>query len=122
MIRTFLKLAFVALAANATWHTFGAYYPHYKFKDGVQYAAQYRGAISDEALREKILGLASQFDVPVTPADLSVTHDGTHTVVQLSYMRPVDLAPGFTYPWPFSLTVDTVTTVRPTLQDLGVPK
>ena len=40
MIRTLLKLAVVALVANAAWHLFGAYSPHYKFKDAVQYAAQ----------------------------------------------------------------------------------
>jgi hypothetical protein len=106
MIRTVLKLAFVALLANATWHLFGAYSPHYKFKDGVQYAAQYRGGMTDAALREKILELAAQFEVPVTAADLSVTHDDKHTFVAVSYVRPVDLAPGFTYPWPFSIHVD----------------
>jgi hypothetical protein len=107
MIRTVLKLAFVALIANATWHLFGAYSPHYKFKDGVQYAVQYRGDMTDAALREKILELAAQFEVPVTASDLSVTHDDNRTIVALSYVRPVDLAPGFTYPWPFSIHVDT---------------
>jgi hypothetical protein len=107
MIRTILKLAFVALVANATWHLFGAYYPHYKFKDGVQYVAQFRGTMSDDALREKIVDLATQFEIPVAPGDLSITTEQLHTTVQLSYVRPVDLAPGFTYPWPFSVHVDT---------------
>ena len=50
MIRTLLKLACVALIANATWHMFGALSPHYKFKDGVEYAVQNGGVSSDEAL------------------------------------------------------------------------
>ena len=33
MIRTLLKLALVALVANAGWHLFGAYSPNYKFED-----------------------------------------------------------------------------------------
>ena len=33
MIRTLLKLAVVALVANAAWHLFGAYSPNYKFED-----------------------------------------------------------------------------------------
>jgi hypothetical protein len=122
VIKTLIKLAFVALLANATWHVFGAYSAHYKFKDGVQYAAQYRGDSTDEGLREKILGLASQFDVPVTAADVSVTHAAKNTIVELSYVRPVDLAPGFTYPWSFSVHVDTYTAKPPKLDDLGVPK
>lgn len=122
MIRTVLKLAFVALLANATWHLFGAYLPHYRFRDGVQYAAHYRGDMTDEVLREKILGLAFQFEVPVTAADVSVTHEDKHTIVDLSYVRPVDLAPGFTYPWPFSVHVDTYTIKPPKLDDLDIPK
>ena len=117
VIKTVIKLACVALLANATWHLFGAYSAHYKFKDGVHYAAQSRGDMTDEGLREKILGLASQFEVPVNADDVSVTHQGTHTVVELSYVRPVDLAPGFTYPWPFSVHVDTFPVKLPTRDD-----
>ena len=122
MIKTVIKLAFVALLANATWQLFGAYWPYYKFKDGVQYAAQYRGTMTDEGLREKILGLASQFEVPLTAADVSVTHEAKRTIVELSYVRPIDLAPGFTYPWSFSVHVDTHTLQPPRLDELGVPK
>ncbi len=122
MIRTLLKLAFVALLANATWHMFGAYAPHYKFRDGVQYAAQYRGDASDDQLREKILDLASQFDVPVTAADVAVTHDAQHTVVDVSYVRPVVLAPFYTYRWPLSLHIVTLNGRAPAPEDLRAPK
>jgi len=106
MIRTLLKLVVVALLANAVWHLFGAYSPNYKLQDGIQYAALNRGQMSDDALKEKILEIAGQFDVPLTAADLSVTHRETHTLVDLSYVRPVELAPGFKYPWPFSMHLD----------------
>jgi hypothetical protein len=122
VIKTIIKLAFVALLANAAWHMFGAYLPHYKFVDGVRYAAQHRGGATDDGLREKILDLASQFEVPLTAADVSVTHEDKHTIVELSYVRPVDLAPGFTYPWAFSVRVETDTTESRKLNDLGVPK
>src|SRR5471030_3038756 len=103
MIRTIVKLALVALVANATWHLFGAYSPHYKFKDGIQYAVLHRAdqRLTDEDVQERVLTLAAQFDIPVTAADVSVTHTTNHTVVDVSYVRPVDLAPGVTYPWPF---------------------
>lgn len=113
MIRKALELALVALIANATWHLFGAYSPHFKFRDGVQYAAQYRGESSNGDVQRKILELAAQFDVPLNAADVSVTLDDKHTTVALSYVRPVDLAPGFTYPWPFSLHIDTFTIAPP---------
>jgi hypothetical protein len=115
VIKTVIKLAFVALVANATWHLFSAYSPHFKFKDGVQYAVEYRDGMTDAALRVKILELAAQFEVPMTDADLSVTHEERRTMVAVSYVRPVALAPGFTYPWPFSFHLDAfhLATVKP---------
>jgi putative aminopeptidase FrvX len=108
MIRTILKLVVVALLANAVWHLFGAYAPNYKLQDGIQYAALNRGQISDEALEEKILELAAQFEVPLTASGVSVTHTNNHTVVDVSYVRTIELAPGFRYPWPFSMHVDAL--------------
>ena len=66
--------------------------------------------------------LVAQFDVPVNPNDVTVTHADKHTTVTLAYVRPVELAPGFVYPWAFSLNIDTYTTKPTSLQDLGVPK
>jgi hypothetical protein len=112
MFRTLLKLACVALIANATWHMFGALSPHYKFKDGVEYAVQNGvqagGDNSDDAVVEKILALAVQFDVPVTAADVSIARSpDRRPIVDISYVRPVELAPGFKYPLPLSIHVDT---------------
>ena len=102
-IKTAIKLAFVALIANATWQLFNVYSPHFKFREAVQYAAQYRGEASDADLRQQVLQSAIQFDVPVAANDVTVTHEDKHTTVTLSYVRPVELAPGFIYPWAFSL-------------------
>ena len=108
MVRTLLKLACVALIANATWHMFGALSPHYKFKDGIEYAVQNGYGSSDEALEEKILQLAAQFDVPVTHADVSIARSpDRRPIVDISYVRPVEVAPGFKYPLPLSIHVDT---------------
>jgi hypothetical protein len=108
MFRTLLKLAVVALVANAAWHLFGAYSPNYKLQDGIQYAAQNRGQTSDEALRDRIVEIAGQFDVPLNAGDVSISRQGTHTLIDLSYVRPIELAPGFRYPWPFSIHVDVI--------------
>ena len=108
MIRTLLKLACVALIANATWHMFGALSPHYKFKDGVEYAVQNSYGNSDEAVQEKVLQLAAQFAVPVTQADVSITRSpDRRPIVDIAYVRRVELAPGFTYPLPLTVHVDT---------------
>jgi hypothetical protein len=107
-MRTILKLVVVALLANAAWHLFSAYSPNYKLEDSIQYAVQNRGQQTDDALHDRIMELARQFDVPLTDADVSVTHTDKHTLVDVSYKRTIELAPGFRYPWPFSMHIDVL--------------
>ena len=113
MIKLILKLAVVALLANATWHLFTLYSPHYRFVDGVRYTAQFRGELSDEALKEKVLALAEQYDMPVTDEDVTVTHEGQHTFVKIAYTRQVELLPGMKRPWPMTVDVDVLTMATP---------
>jgi hypothetical protein len=113
MIRTLLKLAIVALLANATWHMFGAYAPHYRLTDAVKSASQFRGDASDDALRAKVVFLASQFDVPITEDQITVTHDDHSTRIDAAYVRSIELAPGFIRQWPFSMHVETLNARTP---------
>jgi hypothetical protein len=113
MIRTLLKLVIVALLANATWHLFGAFAPHYRLTDAVRNASQFRGDATDDALQEKVVFLASQFDVPLGEEQVKVTHDDFHTTIDVSYVRPVELAPGFIRQWPFSFHVETLNSRTP---------
>ncbi|MCU1385877.1 MAG: hypothetical protein JWL71_4574 [Acidobacteria bacterium] len=115
MIRTLLKLALVAVVANATWHLFNVYSPHYKLKDAVQYAAQYRADQSDDELRDKVLALAGQYDVPIEDKDLVVGHDQFQTTIDLSYVRTVEIVPGVTRRWPLSMHVQTLNSRSPVL-------
>ncbi|HMF99561.1 MAG TPA: hypothetical protein VKE96_34915 [Vicinamibacterales bacterium] len=114
MLRTALKLALVAIVANATWHLFVVYSAQYKFKDAVQYAAESRGKKTDEQLKQEVFGLAMQAELPVDEETVKVQRlDPTHTIVETSYTRTVELFPGLTYPWPFTVHVDAYTKVLP---------
>jgi hypothetical protein len=108
MIKTAIKLAIVALVVNASWQLFNVYWPYYKFKDAVTFTTQFRGTKSDEQIRTRILELAAQFDVPLDEENLTVREAAKRTtVVDASYVQKIDLAPGFKYPWPFTLHVET---------------
>lgn len=111
-MKLLIKLTIVALVANATWRVGSVYLSHYKFKDSVQQMTQYRGDKSDEQIRQRIFELAAQFDIPVGEESLTIRRDEDHTIVDGSYKRPIDLLPGFTYAWPFTVHIDTFT-VRP---------
>jgi hypothetical protein len=109
LIRIGIQLILVALVVNATWHVFGAYSAHFKFRDAVQYAAQNRGQKSDEQLRDELMDVAAEDDVPITPSSLVVTHAGLATEVTAAYTRPIEVFPNHTYPWSFSFRVNTFT-------------
>jgi len=108
LIKLILKLAVVALIANCTWRVGSAYVSHYKFQDSVEQAALFRGSKTDDVLRRRIFELASDFDIPVTEDQVTLTTSEHHTVVDGGYTRIIELAPGFTYPWEFTFHVDTL--------------
>jgi len=107
LIKTIIKLALLAAFANAAWHLFIVYSAHYKFDDGVTYAAQYRGETTDEQIRERVLELAAQLDVPVDASTLTIRREDKKTIIRASYVRPVELFPGYIRQWPFTLDVET---------------
>jgi len=105
MIRTLVKLALAALIANAVWRVGSEYVTDFKFRDAVREAAVYKTR-SDEELRAKIGALASQFDVPIDEDALTIQHEDSHLVISGGYEKPIELVPGYQYPWRFSWTID----------------
>ena len=95
MIKLLLKLIVVALVANAAWHVMTAYTSYYKFKDSVQQTTQFGNDKSVEQLKTRILALAADYDLPIGEDDLSVRREGLHTIVDASYSKAIDVAPGF---------------------------
>ena len=106
-MKALLKLAIVAILANATWQLWGVYSAHFKFKDAVQSTTQYNSGKSDQELRTRILDLAAQYDVPVTDANFTLRREEDHTIADGSYKRPVELFPGVPVPFTFKWHVDT---------------
>ena len=109
MIRLFIKLAVAALIANAAWRVGSAYASFYRFKDAVEQTTQYGPDKSDDQLRARVLELAAQYDLPLADDGLSIKRELNHTIVDGSIVRPVEVLPGYTRPWPFTLHVDTFT-------------
>ena len=107
-MKLLIKLVIAAAIANAAWRVGSAYATHYRFKDAVQETTQFRGSRTDAEVRQRILDLAAQYDIPITDDTLSLEHtELNHTIVDASYTRPLLLLPGYTREWPFTLHVDT---------------
>jgi len=103
-----LKLLAAALIANATFRVGQAHLAHYKFTDAVTDLAQHRGTMTDSQVQDKVFELANQYGIPVTDQSLTITHEDLHqrTIVKGSYIQAIDVAPGFTYKWLFSIDVE----------------
>jgi len=122
MLRLALKLAIAALIANAAWRAGSTYLTFYRFKDAVTEAAQYSKGKSENEVRQRVLALASDYDVPLDEAALTVRRQDNHTLVDASYTQPVDLFPGFRYQWPFSFNIDTYAIIPIKHGDLTNPQ
>jgi hypothetical protein len=109
MIRLLVKLAVAGLIANAAWRAGSAYLSFYRFKDAVAQTAQYGKGRSDDQLRQRILELASNYDVPLAEDAVTVRHQDDHTLVDGSFTKLVDVVPGYRYPWLFTFSIDAFT-------------
>ncbi len=113
-MRALVKLAIAALIANAAWRVGSAYVIDFRFKDSVQEAARFRGKKTNDEILQRVFDLASDYDIPVDYSTMSIKSEQDHTIVDGYYTRSIDLLPGYTYDWPFTIHLDTITTERPT--------
>jgi hypothetical protein len=120
IIKTIIKLAVLAVAANATWHFFLAYSGHYKLRDTARGIAQNRREKTDEQLHDEIVAAAEEIDVPVPVDGVVVTHEGLTTTISASYSRTIEVLPNKSIDWPFSFRVDTFPLQSP--NSLSLPK
>jgi hypothetical protein len=115
-----VKLIAVALIVNGSWRLGMEYRTHYRFRDSVYRAALVQEQ-SEEQLRQRVLELAAEYEVPLEPGAFQIRRVHLHTYVEGSYAKPVALLPAFEYQWRFPLAVDGYVVKPPTLDDIVGP-
>ena len=108
MLRLIVKLAIAALVANAAWRIGSAHVSYYKFKDAVSEEAQFGADKTEDQLRQRVLTLAQQYDLPVGEDDFTVTQTSQRTRIAGAYTTQIEVVPGFKYSWPFKWDVETI--------------
>jgi hypothetical protein len=108
MLKFLVKLVIVALVANATFRLGSAYLSLYRFKDAIEQAMLYESKKSDEELRQRVVELGSQYDLPITDDSFTLRRENEHTYVEGSYTKPVEFLPSYPYPWKFTYSTDTL--------------
>jgi len=106
-MKLLFKLLIVALIANATWRVGSAYLDYYRFKDAVREATAHRGTKTDGEIHDRVFQLVIEYDIPVTDENLKITRRDNHTIVEGSYVRPVEVVPTFKWDLHFDVYVDT---------------
>ena len=106
-MKVFIKLLIVALILNGTWRVGSAYMRHYQFKDAVHSTTLHRGKLSDAQVHDRVLELATEYDIPITDETLTITRKDEHTIVDGSYTQKIEVAPRFMTDWRFTIHVDT---------------
>jgi hypothetical protein len=113
MIKFVIKLAIVALIANAGWRVGSAYLAFYRFEDAIRSMVQYRGQKTDTEIRTRILDKAAEDGIPLAPESLTLERENTRTIVNGAYEQPVEVVPGYTRTFPFTIHLDIPTASLP---------
>ena len=109
MLKLLIKLALAALVANAAWRVGSAYLTFYRFQDALAEAVRFNNRKSTDEIQQRVLDLASQYDVPLAADGFSIRRDEGHTYIDGGYTQQVGFFPGYDYPWEFTLHVDALT-------------
>ena len=107
-MKTLIKLALVAAIVNGAYHVGAAYLTHYQLRDSVQEMVQFRGNRDDAWVREQIMNLAQQYEVPVDPGAIDINNERYHTLITIGYKRQIEIFPGVKREWPFMMNVDAL--------------
>lgn len=114
MLRLAVKLAITALIANAIYHVGAEYLTYVRFRDAIRDAAMFK-ARNDDELRARIMDLSTQFDIPLAEGAIAIEREDRRVSVRGHYAKGIELAPTITCDWPFSWSMDVMTsTLLPT--------
>jgi hypothetical protein len=115
MIKRIVKLAIVALLANAAYRVGLEYLTYIKFRDAIRDAAMFN-AKSAEDLRSRIMAIADDYDLALDDDSIEITLDERVWHIDGSYTKPIEIAPRFEYAWPFPYSLEVVMNSVPPIE------
>lgn len=127
MVGKIIKVVIALLVLHAAFRIGNAYWNFYRWEDAVQQGAQFAERRSDKQLCEEMMNQAAVYEVPISGAAVTVLR-GTNApyncgngqagleslglatspnqiFVTAGYVQPLQVLPGYVYPWPFKLEV-----------------
>jgi hypothetical protein len=108
-MRTLIKFAIAALVIHAAYQVGSAYWDHYQFTDAVQQVAQFGESEPLPEIKTRVMELAAERKLPIPDEAITVTRLQRRIDVDGEYTREILLAPGYRYPWKFTVDVVVIT-------------
>jgi hypothetical protein len=112
-MKTLIKLVIAALIVFASWKAGSAYFRFYQLKDAAQDAALFGASKSADEIRNSVVEVAKNLNLPIDPDKVIVRRGPNHTYVTTSYIEKIEVLPSYFYPWVFKLDVDVLTMTQP---------
>jgi hypothetical protein len=100
-----IKFVIAALILNAAARAGMAAFDHYKFVDAAHEAMVFAPNASDKQLVASVARIAREHNVPVTEDDLNLRHQGPDIIIEFTYAKDVNLAPGYSRRWTFEPSI-----------------
>ena len=107
MFKLLVKLAIVALLANAAYHIGAEYLTYIRFRDAIRDAAMFK-AKNDTELMARIVALASEYEVPLDESNVTILRDERRINIDGWYDKPIEVVPNYEYPWHFGLNLEVL--------------
>ena len=101
MIKRLIELLIAAAVVYAGWHVGVAYLHYYEFDDALHELALFSARTTEAQVRERVLTLAQQYDIPLDPGAIVIRTDADATEILAPYTQEVKLLPTYTYLWKF---------------------
>ena len=103
MIRRLVGLLVFAAFLYAGWNLSVVWFHYQKFQDGVRDTALFGQGKSDDVLKQKVMDLATQNDVPLDPDYITIARAGGAVTITASYAQLVKILPGYTRRFDFDV-------------------
>ena len=107
-MKTVLKLLVLGAILLAAYRVGHVYWDHYQFEDAVVEAAQFSDRNKPDDLPARVLDIAARMEIPLDAEHLSVTREQRRVTIDAAYVRTVDILPGFSRDWEFTVHVSVV--------------
>ena len=101
MIKRIISLVIFLLLVNAGVRVGFVFFHDQQFKDAIRELALFSGTKSEEVVRQQVMQLAQQYQIPLDPDYVEITRKsipgmGDHSAIKLTYAVMVKVAPGYT--------------------------